>query len=347
MKLSIITTIYQAEKDLPRLLDSMMAQKSPELEFFLIDNGCTDRSAAICKEYAAKDKRFTIYTLKENICYIGARNLGLQMVEADYIGFSDSDDYLQPGGYDNAIQKIKETHCDMYICGWNTAEGNAVHHNTLPIPDGIYTNPHEEILPYALGPSKGHRMLYGFMWKQILRRDLIHKYNISFSQSLKPFEDMLFNATYISHVDSVCIDSNVLYNYVNNPDSITRKLLFDYDFTSDYKRLTSLYQELKKLSINQRSIGNCANLAVYNIYASLLAGAKQKKYTKRELSKIFAQTIDAKLIHQIYEESTNISMNDKLICYCLKNKLYTPLLLLISTSVRLRDLFSNALIKNS
>jgi glycosyltransferase involved in cell wall biosynthesis len=347
MKLSIITTVYQAEKDLPRLLDSMMAQKSQELEFFLIDNGCTDNSAAICKEYAAKDTRFRIYSLKENIGYIGARNLGLQVADADYIGFSDSDDYLQPGGYDSAIQKIKETHCDMYIGEWNTVEGNTVHHNTLPISDGLYTNPQEEILPYAFGPSKGNRMLYGFMWKQILRRDIINKYNISFSPSLKPFEDMLFNAMYISHVDSVCIDSNVLYNYVNNPDSITRKLLFDYDFSSDYNRLTSLYQELKKLSIDQRGIENCANLAVYNIYASMLAAAKQKKYTKRELSMIFAQTIDANLILQIYEESTNISMNDKLICYCLKNKLYTPLLLLISTSVRLRDLFSNALTKNS
>ena len=50
MKLSIITTAYKAEQDLPRLLDSMMAQKAPELEFFLIDNGSPDRCGEICRE---------------------------------------------------------------------------------------------------------------------------------------------------------------------------------------------------------------------------------------------------------------------------------------------------------
>ena len=57
MKVSIITTIYKAEKDLPRLLDSMMALKSPELEFFLIDNGSPDRCGEICAEYASRDSR--------------------------------------------------------------------------------------------------------------------------------------------------------------------------------------------------------------------------------------------------------------------------------------------------
>ena len=74
MKLSIITTIYKAEKDLPRLLDSMMQQKSPELEFFLIDNGSPDRCGEIAAEYAMRDSRFTLYTIKDNIGYIRARN---------------------------------------------------------------------------------------------------------------------------------------------------------------------------------------------------------------------------------------------------------------------------------
>ena len=94
MKISIITTVYKAEQDLPRLLDSMMAQKAPELEFFLIDNGSPDRCGEICREYAEKDPRFTVYTLEENIGYIRARNLGLEVCDGDYVGFCDSDDFL-------------------------------------------------------------------------------------------------------------------------------------------------------------------------------------------------------------------------------------------------------------
>ena len=60
MKISIITTIYKAERDLPRLLESMMAQESSELEFFLIDNGSPDKCGEICEEYKRKDKRFVL-----------------------------------------------------------------------------------------------------------------------------------------------------------------------------------------------------------------------------------------------------------------------------------------------
>ena len=108
MKVSIVTTIYKAEKDLPRLLDSMMALKSPKLEFFLIDNGSPDRCGEICAEYAKKDNRFFVRTLEENIGYIRARMLGVQECHGDYVGFCDSDDHLEPGGYDHAIREIAE-----------------------------------------------------------------------------------------------------------------------------------------------------------------------------------------------------------------------------------------------
>ena len=83
MRISIVTTIYKAEKDLPRLLDSMMALRNPDLEFYLIDNGSPDRCGEICAEYARKDSRFFVLTLKENIGYIRARMLGLKECHGD------------------------------------------------------------------------------------------------------------------------------------------------------------------------------------------------------------------------------------------------------------------------
>ena len=108
MRISIVTTIYKAEKDLPRLLESMMSLKSPDLEFFLIDNGSPDRCGEICKEYAKKDDRFFVRTLEDNIGYIRARMLGIRECHGDYVGFCDSDDYLEPDGYDHAFQVISQ-----------------------------------------------------------------------------------------------------------------------------------------------------------------------------------------------------------------------------------------------
>ena len=166
MKVSIITTIYKAEKDLPRLLDSMMALKSPELEFFLIDNGSPDRCGEICAEYAKKDSRFVIRTLKDNIGYIGARNLGLREVDAEYVGFCDSDDFLQPQGYDKAITKLKETDCDLYVSSYVECSGDVHVIRRPPFDTGIYRNAELSTLKVQFyGFLPGLSQLKGFVWK--------------------------------------------------------------------------------------------------------------------------------------------------------------------------------------
>lgn len=250
MKLSIITTIYKAEKDLPRLLDSMIQQKSPELEFFLIDNGSPDRCGEICKEYLAKDPRFILYTIEENIGYIGARNKGLSLVDADYVGFCDSDDYLEPGGYDHAIEILKRYNCDLYLTSWNTDYGDKVVHNYLPYNPGFYTGEQieENIVPNAFGPAKGKGKLHGFVWKEIFKFEIAK--SKSFIEELKPYEDQIFNIDIISECASVYIDKYPIYNYVVNENSITANLCKHYDIQSDWERNKLLfYEKTKRVTI--------------------------------------------------------------------------------------------------
>lgn len=246
MKISIITTIYKAEKDLPRLLDSMMAQKSPELEFFLIDNGSPDRCGDICKEYLAKDSRFVLYTIRDNIGYIGARNKGLSIVDADYVGFCDSDDYLEPGGYDHAIEILKKYNCDLYLTSWNTVYGNKVVKNELPYSCGYYTGSKvaNDILPNAFGPANGKGKLHGFAWKEIFKSEIVKCK--SFIEELKPYEDQIFNIDVLSESSSVFIDNYPIYNYLVNQDSITAQITKHYDVQSDWRRIKLLYQEKSK-----------------------------------------------------------------------------------------------------
>lgn len=269
MKLSIITTVYQAEKDLPRLLDSMMAQKSPELEFFLIDNGCTDSSASICAAYAKKDSRIKIHTIKENIGYIRARNLGLDIVTADYVGFCDSDDYLVPEAYDKVILSLKENNPDLYIGNWNTiTENGRILTNTLPAPSGLYSRENRlaEIIPFFWGQSQQGTMIPSFMWKQVFRLKLIKDYNLHFKESLKPCEDMLFNAQYINKCDSVLMgNENVIYNYIVNINSITGKIARHIDIERESRRIMLLYDELGKIAPDTHCRIANANRALLNI----------------------------------------------------------------------------------
>ncbi len=305
MKISIITTVYKAEKDLPRLLDSMMEQKSPELEFFLIDNGSPDKCGEICLEYAKRDSRFKVYTIKENVGYIRARNIGMQVCDGDYIGFCDSDDYLEPGGYDRAIDKIKETDCDLYITAYRTVFGNSETANLNPYPIGFYTGTDitEKILPQAFGNLPEKPALNGFAWKQIFKRSVISDNGLAFLPELQPYEDQIFNIDVIKKCDRIYIDDNIIYNYVVNDESITAKIFSDFDSAVEWNRLGLLYSEKKKRAVSEKEIEAYNNGALTYIYGIVLNMSKQKLGV-RECCKRFSQELNGEIVKSVINKAS-------------------------------------------
>ena len=97
--ISIITPVYNVEKYLPQCIDSVIAQTFRNWELILVDDGSTDRSGAICDEYAAKDSRIRVHH-KENSGQADSRNIALRMARADLIGYVDSDDWTEPDMYE-------------------------------------------------------------------------------------------------------------------------------------------------------------------------------------------------------------------------------------------------------
>ena len=92
-KVSVIIPVYNVEKYLRECLDSVVNQTLKEIEIILIDDGSTDNSLKICREYEEKDSRVRVYTQK-NQGQSEARNNGLKHLKAPYVAFIDSDDYV-------------------------------------------------------------------------------------------------------------------------------------------------------------------------------------------------------------------------------------------------------------
>ena len=113
-KISIIVPIYNCEKYLCRCLDSIKAQDYELFEAILIDDGSSDGSAEICKEYQNADKRF-IYIHKENGGVSSARNLGLDRATGDYLAFVDGDDEITPDFLSSLLRIIDEAGADVSI----------------------------------------------------------------------------------------------------------------------------------------------------------------------------------------------------------------------------------------
>ena len=114
--LSVIIPVYNVEPYLEKCLDSVLKQTYKDMEILIIDDGSTDRSGAISDEYAAKDSRIRVFHT-ENRGLSAARNLGLDNAVGGYIGFVDSDDWIEPDMYEVLLKKAEETGADIVECG--------------------------------------------------------------------------------------------------------------------------------------------------------------------------------------------------------------------------------------
>lgn len=327
MIISIVTTIYKAEKDLPRLLDSMMSLKSPDLEFFLIDNGSPDRCGEICEKYARRDKRFFVRTLKDNIGYIRARMLGIRECHGDYVGFCDSDDYLEPGGYDHAVQVISEQRCDLYITSHKVHFGNDVYEISPPYKVGIYRDSEikKVILPQAYGFLKGRDRLHGFMWKQVYDKKVLIDTDISLIEDLKPWEDQVFNIDMMQHCDSVYVDDIVLYNYFANTGSVTSSMINSFDVEEFWKKTRLLYLEKSKRSTNSLENRANANASLANIDSLIVCLCKNHSLSTSSIVKQLRSLIRKDVVaEKILKESVNRDLSKRFcfVRFCLRLDLY-------------------------
>ena len=117
LKASIIIPVYQAEKFIRRCLDSVVNQTYKEFEVVIIDDGSTDRSGAICDEYAAKDKRIRVFHQK-NKGVTAARYAGMKNAIGEYLFWVDADDYADIYLLEKAVQVIEKKQVD--IVAWST-----------------------------------------------------------------------------------------------------------------------------------------------------------------------------------------------------------------------------------
>ncbi len=97
--ISVIVPVYNVEKYMERCVDSILRQTYTNIEIILVDDGSTDASSRLCDEYAARDGRIKVVH-KENGGLSDARDAGLAVAEGDYIGYVDSDDWIEPDMYE-------------------------------------------------------------------------------------------------------------------------------------------------------------------------------------------------------------------------------------------------------
>ena len=111
-KVSVIIPVYNTEKFLRKCLDSVCNQTLQDIEIICINDCSTDGSLEILREYAGKDNRIKLIELFENGGAAKARNIGIDIAHGEYIGFVDSDDFVDLDFYEKLYNKAVETGAD-------------------------------------------------------------------------------------------------------------------------------------------------------------------------------------------------------------------------------------------
>lgn len=209
--ISIIVPVYNVEQYLEKCVDSIINQKYKNLEIILVDDGATDSSGKLCDELAKIDNRIKVYH-KENGGLSDARNYGVERATGDYIGFVDSDDYIDSEMYEELYEAIKKENVDVVECNLKIIYPDRVELFTEQKYYNVYTK--QEYLEEYLKIEK----IFGSACVRLIKSDVVKKLKFPVG---KLYEDTYYAYDLIEKVDSYVIMNNPYYNYLMRENSIT------------------------------------------------------------------------------------------------------------------------------
>lgn len=123
-KISIIVPVYNTAEYLPKCMNSLINQTFKDIQIILVDDGSQDNSLQICKDFATKDPRITVIS-QQNQGPSAARNKALKLATGEFIGFLDSDDYIEKNTFETAL-KYFDDDIDLVIWGVNVVSSDNV-----------------------------------------------------------------------------------------------------------------------------------------------------------------------------------------------------------------------------
>ena len=247
-KISIIVPVYNVEKYLKKCIDSIVNQTYKNLEIILVDDGATDRSGEICDELAKLDNRIKVYH-KKNGGLSDARNYGVERATGSYVGFVDSDDYIDAEMYEKLYEAITKEDADVAECSFKIIYPDRVE----LFNDEEYYNVlgEQEYLEEYLKLKK----IFGSVWTKLIKSTIAKK--IEFPVG-KLYEDTYYAYDLIDIVDKYVIMDNPYYNYLMRENSITNAKF--------NPRIFDLIEIVEKFHVN-----------VYRNYPSLKEAADCRK----------------------------------------------------------------------
>lgn len=231
--ISIIVPVFNTGKYLEKCIESILKQTYRNFELILVNDGSTDLSGEICDNYKNIDSRIKVIH-QENLGVSSARNKGLEIAQAKYVAFIDSDDWIESSMFEE-LWRSGTMETDLVLCGLQRIDkkNNIIYKTSFRDGTQIHCDDWKEEDFYILLNSYS---LFQPVCK-LYRLKIIKDEGIRFNPELNFGEDFIFNINYLKHCKRIQITNKILYNYRSLGQGLSStfnlKKAFSYSFTKD------------------------------------------------------------------------------------------------------------------
>ena len=275
IKVSVIVPIYNAYDYLREAMVSILAQTLKEIEIICIDDGSTDRSLDLIKEYQERDSRVRIVT-ENNAGPSTARNKGILRVKGEYMIFLDADDFYEPELLSSMYERAVADKLDITVAKFD------IYNNKREKFTAAAAEPHAHIFDHGAIASKNEYPDYifesttGYVWNKLFLTEFVLEKELTFAPELYVFEDVYFVCTALSLAERVGrVDSIMIHHRVYS-DQHRAKLFKKY-----YTQVPVVYMRIKEFLMHHgmyiplmRAFHNLSAGRCYRIYNLLWSDAK-------------------------------------------------------------------------
>lgn len=223
MKITIIVPIYNAELYIRKCVESILEQTYSDLQVILVDDGSTDCTLNICRELAEQDSRIEVYHT-ENRGSVAARKYGLEKAKGEFIGFVDSDDYIESDMYSNLLQLLVDNEADFVHSGYVEETGrerNTVCNFEEKMFDLTDMRCRTEFLRSYILRGTESKFISPSIWSKLFKAKLIKECFGKLPDGQQYGEDLLCLCECILESSRIVLSKKVLYHYVVREKSLS------------------------------------------------------------------------------------------------------------------------------
>lgn len=266
IKVSVVLPVYNVERYLIKCMDDILGQTLKEIEVICIDDGSTDRSLDILRQFEKKDNRVKVLSQK-NAGAAAARNKGMDLSRGEYISFLDSDDFFEPEMLENAYVAAKQQKVDIVIFSGDRYDDTLEKYIQMDYSIKKKQLPNKNPFNWEDIPEHIFTFAVGWAWDKLYRSDFVKDENLRF-QKVRTSNDLFFVFTSLVKATRIYTMEELLVHHrihVKDSLSVTR----EKSWKCFYEAALALKEELIKMDVYARVEKGFINWALHFCFWNL------------------------------------------------------------------------------